>query len=508
MTVRTLAEAAADVLARSKAVAPSEPMHKSAANWADLGGSTLEDPAGGPVGANAAALVKGATPPGTPAPVGQEPMKKLAPQPQQAVNALVSPPAATPSGAFDTAGHPVANVSVNEAVSGDPAKQAARLYASSNKNLKVSSAPNYDKLDGHQGNKVHYVHHKDDEDGASGHVAFSHHEGKINVHGEYSGVTGPEVKPKKFTSVDAAVKHAHSIMPVAANVHEDEDLSDEEVISEEEVSELSEEELAEIREAKLAMVTEKMKQMGVQEDIDALFNGEELNEQFRAKAATIFEAAVIARAVSVVEELENDILEAAEESVNAIKQELEEQVDAYLNYMVQEWINENKVAIESGLKNEIMEDFVEGLKNLFAEHYIEVPEEKLDVVESMADEIDSLKAKLNEAINDNIELATAITEATKSDIINSVCEGLTATQAEKVKTLAEGVEFTTEGEYAEKVKIIRESYFTNNVDHTKVKQVAVSNPVALTEAAEPVQVTEVSPSMQKYINAIGRTLPR
>ena len=335
MTVRTLAEAAADVLARSKAVAPTEPMHKSA-NWADLGGSTLEDPAGGPVGANAAALVKGATPPGTPAPVGQEPMKKLAPQPQQSVNALVSPPAATPSGAYDTAGHPV------------------------------------------------------------------------------------------------------------ANVHEDEDThEDEEVISEEEeVSELSEEELEEIREAKLAMVTAKMKQMGVQEDIDAMFSGEVLSEEALERAKTIFEAAVIARAVSVVEELENDILEAAEESVNAIKQELEEQVDAYLNYTVQEWINENKVAIETGLKTEIMEDFVEGLKRLFAENYIDVPEEKLDVVESMADEIDSLKAKLNEAINDNIELATAITEATKSDIIHSVCEGLTATQAEKVKTLAEGVEFS------------------------------------------------------------------
>lgn len=400
MTVRTLAEAAADVLARSKAVAPSEPMNKSNANWTDLGGSTLEDPAGGPVGTNAAALVGSAKAPGAPAPVGQEPMKKLAPQPQQAVNALVSPPAATPSGAFDTAGHPV------------------------------------------------------------------------------------------------------------ANVHEDEEYSEEEVISEEEFAELSEEDLAEIREAKLAMVTEKIKQMGIQEDIDALFNGEVLDEAFQNKAATLFEAAVIARAVSVVEELENDILEAAEESVNAIKQELEEQVDAYLNYMVQEWVNENKVAIESGLKNEIMENFVEGLKNLFAENYIEVPEEKLDVVESMADEIESLKSKLNEAINDNIELATAITEATKSDIIHSVCEGLTATQSEKVKTLAEGVEFTTEGEYAEKVKIIRESYFTNNVDHSKVKQVAVSNPVALTEAAEPVQVTEVSPSMQKYINAIGRTLPR
>lgn len=418
MTVRTLAEAAAEVLARSKAVAPSEPMKKMDANYVDLGGSTIENPEGNAVGQEAAKVVGKAAAPGKPAPVGQDPMKTLSPQPQNSVSALVNPPAATVSGKFDAVGKAVAN----------PANVA------------------------------------EEEEVAEEDVIFE---------------------------------------------DESEEISDESDYIESDEVELSEEELAEIREAKYAMIKDKMSKMGVKEDMDALFSGEVLPEEFRTKAETIFEAAVIARAVAVVEELEADILAAAEESVDSIKAELEEQVDSYLNYMVEEWVNNNEVAITSGLKNEITEEFIEGLKNLFAEHYIDVPESKVDVVEQLAAEIDDLTNKLNEALNDNIELAEAITEATKSEIVSSVCEGLTATQSEKVKTLAEGVEFTTEGEYAEKVKIIRESYFSqNNVDSSsKVKQ--ATNPVALTESAEPVQViTESNQVMDRYVRAISRTLPK
>lgn len=411
MTVRTLAEAAAEVLARSKSSSPAEPMPKlPAANWTDLGGSTLSDPNGNSdYGAKAAALVSKAAAPGKPAPVGQEGAKKLSPQPQNAVKALVEPEELQSSNKYPTA------IAEEEYVNEED------------------------------------VLAEDDSD----------------------------------------------------DVEDVEDVSDEN--DSEEQEELSEEELAEIREAKYALVREKMSQMGVQEDINALFNGEELSEEFRTKATTIFEGAVIARAVTVVEELEKDILEAAEQSVEAIKQELEEQVDSYLNYMVEQWVQDNEVAISSGLKNEITEEFIEGLKNLFAEHYINVPEEKVDVMEEMAAEIAELNDKLNEAINDNIELAQAVTEAAKSEIVSSVCEGLTATQAEKVKTLAEGVEFTTEGEYVEKVKIIRESYFSGNSDQSKVKQ--ASNQVALTESVEPVQVTESNSVMDRYVRAISRTLP-
>jgi hypothetical protein len=419
MTVRTLAEAAAEVLARSKSSSPAEPMKNlQGANFVDLGGSTLKDPNGNSdYGAKAAALVGKATAPGKPAPVGQEGMKKLSPQPQNAVKALVEP---------------------------------------------------------------------EDLQGNTERPLMS-----PNIHGK-------SIAEEEYVDEEDVLAEDDS-----DDVEDVEDVSDED--DSEEQEELSEEELAEIREAKYALVREKMSQMGVQEDINALFNGEELSEEFRTKATTIFEGAVIARAVTVVEELEKDILEAAEQSVEVIKQELEEQVDSYLNYMVEQWVQDNEVAISSGLKNEITEEFIDGLKNLFAEHYINVPDEQVDVMEEMAAEIAALNDKLNEAINDNIELAQAVTEAAKSEIVSSVCEGLTATQAEKVKTLAEGVEFTTEGEYVEKVKIIRESYFSGNSDQSKVKQ--ASSQVALTESVEPVQVTESNSVMDRYVRAISRTLP-
>lgn len=422
MTVRTLAEAAAEVLARSKSSSPAEPMKNlPGVNFTDLGGSTNDDPNGNSdIGARAAALVGKATAPGKPAPVGQEGMKKLSPQVQNSVKALVEPE-----------------------------------DIQSNKEYPTMSP---------------------------------------NIHGK-------AIAEEEYSEEEVILEDDETTDDVEDSAEEDafEDESNDQ-------EELSEEELDEIREAKYALVREKMSQMGVQEDINALFNGEELSEEFRTKATTIFEGAVIARAVTVVEELEKDILEAAEQSVEAIKQELEEQVDSYLNYMVEQWVQDNEVAISHGLKNEITEEFIEGLKNLFAEHNINVPEDKVDVMEEMAAEIAALNDKLNEAINDNIELAQAVTEAAKSEIVSSVCEGLTATQAEKVKTLAEGVEFTTEGEYAEKVKIIRESYFTNNtVDQSKVKQ--ASNQVALTESVEPVQIAESNSVMDRYVRAISRTLP-
>jgi hypothetical protein len=271
----------------------------------------------------------------------------------------------------------------------------------------------------------------------------------------------------------------------------------------EESAELSEDELAEIHEARVSIMREKMQSMGIKDDMEALFSNENLSESFKNKASAIFEAAVIARAVTVVEELESDILAAAEESVEEIKAELEEQVDAYLNYMVEEWVNENQVAIESGLKTELQEDFMNGLKNLFTEHYIDIPEEKVDVLEAMAEEVEELQNKLNEALNNNIELSQAIVEARKSDLVTSVCEGLTATQSEKVKTLAEGVEFTTEGEYMNKLRIIRESYF--NADSKKVKE--VTKQIQLTESQETVVPQEMSSTMERYVSALSRSLP-
>ena len=295
MKVRTLAEAAADVLAKSRAAAPSEPMPSLGAQVVDLGGSTNDDPTGGDVGSRSAASVPSATAPGTPpAADSKEGMKKLAPQVGDQVKALVD----------------------------------------------------------------------------------------------------PEDLAEEETSEE----------------------SEEEFIEEE----MTVEEIEAAHAAKLAMLKEKLAALGSKEDIDAIFSGEELSEEFRTKVSTIFEGAVISRAVQVIEEMESEILAAAEETIEEVKAELEEQVDTYLNYMVNEWVQENEVAVDSGLKTEIMEDFMAGLKNLFAEHYIEVPEEKVDVLEAMAEEIDELKGKLNESLNDNINLALAITEARKSEIIASV----------------------------------------------------------------------------------------
>jgi len=268
--------------------------------------------------------------------------------------------------------------------------------------------------------------------------------------------------------------------------------------------ELTDEEILEAKEEKVKKLKEKMKAKSCKEDIDAILSGESFSEEFKAKLTTIFEAAVIDRAVIVVEELEADIIAAAEESVEEITAEMEEQVEEYLDKMVNEWKEENEVAIESGLKAEIVEDFLGGLKNLFEEHYIEMPSEKVDVVESLTQEIAELTEKLNNSINAQIDLGKKINEAKKAEILVKVCEGLTATQASKVKTLAEGVEFVTEDDYTKKLKTVRESYFN------KVKQdgsvPAAVNTIAITESEVPAQnETENSPLMDAYVNAISRT---
>lgn len=270
----------------------------------------------------------------------------------------------------------------------------------------------------------------------------------------------------------------------------------------EESLELTAEEVAQIKAQRRASIVEYMQQMSVDEDIAAMFAGTGVSPDFAVKAKGIFEAAVIARAVAVAEKLEEEILQAAEESVAEMKEDLEVKVDGYLNHVVENWMVKNEVAIESGLKTEIVEGFIYGLKNLFTEHYIDVPEQQVNVVEALASEVEELKGKLNETLNNNIELARRINEGVKFQTLAKVCEGLTTTQAEKLQMLAEGVEFTSESEYAKKLLTVRESYFP------KVnKQFAVSNPVVLSESAEPTPVevqNTVDPSMSVYMNALKR----
>jgi hypothetical protein len=240
---------------------------------------------------------------------------------------------------------------------------------------------------------------------------------------------------------------------------------------------------------------------GMKEDMEALFSGTTLSEEFKTKATTIFEAAVQARALAVVEQVEKQVLEAAEEAVQETHAELAEQIENYLNLMVPEWVKNNEVAIESGLRAEVVESFISGMKTLFAEHYIDVPADQVDVVAAQADEIEELTAKVNEAINTNAELQKRINESQKKEILNKVCEGLTATQIEKVKTLAEGVEFVTADDYTKKVAVLKEGYAST----PKVKDSKTTNVVALTESADGAvsqKPTDIDPSVAAHLRAL------
>ena len=209
----------------------------------------------------------------------------------------------------------------------------------------------------------------------------------------------------------------------------------------------------------------------MKEDVASLFaDDSSISEDFKARAATIFEARVFDRVAQIQEQLEAEYAGQLEEAVNAIRDELTEKVDDYLNYVVEQWMAENEIAIESGLRSEITEDFIAGLRNLFAENYINVPEDKVELVDELASKVEELEVKLNEEIEANIQYKKQLTEAIKVQLVNEVCEGLTATQVEKIKSLAESVEFSTEEEFVEKLETIRENYFPSGVKKADVAQ--------------------------------------
>ena len=198
----------------------------------------------------------------------------------------------------------------------------------------------------------------------------------------------------------------------------------------------------------------------MKEDVDALFADDStISEEFKSKVSTIFEARVEDRVLQIEEEIETRYAGMLEEAVESVKADLTEKVDDYLSYVVEQWMEENQIAIESGLRAELTEDFIGGLRNLFAEHYIDVPAEKVDLVDELAGKVEELESKLNEEIERGVSYAKALVESRKNEIAREIGEGLTATQAEKIKSLAEGVEFSTEDEYKSKLDTIRENYF-------------------------------------------------
>jgi hypothetical protein len=271
--------------------------------------------------------------------------------------------------------------------------------------------------------------------------------------------------------------------------------SDEEVIEEE--KEGHEDAAADKKLIKKMISKEKMK-----EDIDALLSGENLSEEFVTKASTIFEAAVIARAEEVIAEAEEQLIEQFEAAVEEIKEDLAAKVDDYLNYMVEEWIKDNEIAIEKGLRAEIVEDFITGLKGLFEEHYIDIPEDKVDVIGELTEKVDELESALNEQINRGIELSKALNEQIKIEAIYTACEGLSQTQVEKLKSLAEGVEFTTEEEFVTKLETLKESYFKADV---KVASTAALDDEVHIED-EKKSSASADPMMDIYSKTISQTL--
>ena len=232
------------------------------------------------------------------------------------------------------------------------------------------------------------------------------------------------------------------------------------------------------------------------EDVDALIAGEELSEEFRERAATIFEAAVTAKVNAEVAALQEAFESTLTEEVEKVKTDLSEKVDDYLSYAAKQWMEENALAVEHGIKNEMAESFFNGLKTLFIEHNMTVPEEKFNLLDGMVGELDEMEAKLNEQIDANVQLNKRIGHYTKMEIVNECAAGLAETQKEKLASLAEGVEFETEDDFRKKIETIKESYFTRKVVAETVTDPTEDN------GGEPLVEETTSQSMSKYVDAL------
>lgn len=299
-------------------------------------------------------------------------------------------------------------------------------------------------------------------------------EGEVQVAG---GPTPENAKPDDdshkmtFTSKSAT---APTTKASAASAKMEEEQKDGEVVAEEKTVDLS-------------------------ADIDSLFADDStISEEFKGKVKTIFEARVYDRVAQIEEETEAKYASMLEEAVEAVKSDLTDKVNDYIGYVVEQWMEENQIAIEKGIRSEITEDFINGLRNLFAEHYIDVPSEKVDLVDELANKLEEVEAKLDEEVERNVEYRKALIEAYKTEVTREVCEGLTATQVEKIKTLAESVEFSTEEEFKQKLDTIRENYFPSGVKKADGAQ--------LNEQVEEEKSTVITDNfMNSIVQSISKT---
>jgi len=286
-------------------------------------------------------------------------------------------------------------------------------------------------------------------------------------------------------------------------VIEEEEATTDEVVAEEETTseEESEEVVAEAEEtSEEEVVTEEEEPIDIEADVQALLEGEELSEEFTNKARTIFEGAIRSKVAEIKEELQESYATALVEELDKIKEGLTERVDGYLEYVADEWMQENQIQVEAGLKTEMTESFLEGMKSLFEEHYVTIPEEKYDVLNSMVDKLDEMESKLNEQIDRNVALNRRLAESNADGVFASVSEGLADTQKEKLATLAENVEFESETDYREKLETLKESYFPSKTSAPKSTSENLSEEVSTDEVISE----EVAPRMQAYLDVLSR----
>jgi len=296
-------------------------------------------------------------------------------------------------------------------------------------------------------------------------------------------------EPKIATVKDIVNRAAKPAEPMPKGMKEEEEVEGE-VVEEEESTASAEEVVTEEEAASEA-------EYNIEEDVEALLSGEELSEDFQEKARTIFETAIKAKVATVQEELKAQYEATLEEEVSTIKSELTERVDAYLEYVAEEWISENQLAIEAGLKSEMTESFLTGIRGLFEEHYVTIPEEKYDVTAAMVEKLDEMEDKLNEQINKNIALNQRLAESVADVIFSEVCEGLALSQKDKLASLAENVEFDSEETYREKLVTLRKSYFPENAGSQRDESENISENSEI--SAQP-----VSGLMESYLDTLTR----
>mgnify|MGYP003299074281 FL=1 len=283
---------------------------------------------------------------------------------------------------------------------------------------------------------------------------------------------------------------------IEGEVVAEEEQTTEDVVSEEETT--TDEVVSEEETTEEEVIEEES--IDIEADVQALLEGEELSEEFQEKARTIFEAAIRSKVAEMSESIKAQYEETLVEEVKAIKEELQDRLDSYLEYVADEWVSENELAIEHGLKTEMTESFLEGMKKLFEDHYVTIPEEKYDVIESMVDKLDEMESKLNEQIDKNVALNKRLAESTADVIFAEVTEGLAQTQRDKLATLAENVEFESENGYREKLETLKESYFPSKTSTPNSKS------ENLTEESEATdyQSKAVSSVMERYLQTMTR----